>query len=107
MAVVTLILEESSVGVVTASMVETKRVQNLAYTLEHETEVAMENIKTLKRNSHFEAEVLKKFNLIIEKLTNDVHNVVKTIEIIKETMPKAIRLVAYLTTKFHHIKHFT
>lgn len=69
-----------------------------------ETEKAMESIRMSKINSHFEKQVLKHFNLLIENIINKVYGVIKTIKVIKETAPKAMRLVAYLTT-FYCIKH--
>ena len=105
MAVITLITVAASVGVASASLVESNKVKKLTDSLEWETEEAMKNIELLKRNSRFEKEVLKEFNLLIENLTKDVNEVVKTVELIKDTAPKAMRLVAYLTTRFHHIKH--
>ena len=103
-AVVTLISVVASIGVATASLVETNKVQKLTDSLELEAEKAMDSIKTLKMNSHFEKEILKNFKLLIENLTNEVYNVIKTVDLIKETAPKAMRLVAHLTTRFHHIK---
>ena len=103
-AIVTLISVVASIAVATASLVETNKVQKLANSLEYETEEAMQSIRMLKRSSRFEKEILKEFNLLIQNLTNEVYDIIKTVTIIKETTPKAMRLVAHLTTRFHYIK---
>ena len=72
--------------------------------MQKEINIAYQEIEKLKRTRHLQTQAMQIINNVLMNLTSQIHEINVDYDKFKRQTPTTIKLIAFLTTKFHHIK---
>jgi hypothetical protein len=105
LVVFTLVTVITSVGIGASSLISNVQSKDRISALEEESMLAIKNVNQLKTNTHIEKEILSKFNRMIMNLTGELIELRENVQLIKQTVPKAIKAISLITTKLHYTRN--
>jgi len=94
-----------SVGLASASVVQTSSLKNEVNKLNQQNKVLMENLKRVTQNDIVEKLALKKLKEEIIKMSDYMQETVKTVEQIQKTLPNALIVMSTIGTRLIMVKN--
>ena len=92
------------VGVTSYAIVKTQENERERIRMQKEFNIAYQEIEKLKRTRDLQTKAMQIINNVLMNLTSQVHEIEVDYNKFKKQTPTTIKLIAFLTTKFHYIK---
>ena len=104
-ALITVVSVIASIGLSATSMVKSYSADSKIDILEEQSRIAMKNLNHLRLNDRTHEKILYEFSQVLKNLTNEVITIRNDLNIVKNTAPKAMRIISLLTTKLYNTKN--
>ena len=92
------------VGITSTAIIRTDQAKKERIKMQKEIDNAYQEIEKLKETRELEIKAIQTLNNILMNLTSQVHEIEVDYNKFKKQTPTTMKLIAFLTTKFHYIK---